>query len=137
MPLPNSTRHVASFFEPGEGLRTRRSGFRFSGNAWARQDFPSALRGLDSPGALPGISNYRSDGSSFRRVSADSAMRNACGALAPSRGEGAEIPRQPLKLPLTSLSKNSSVFPMHVGVDRGDRRKSTFQGGSLHDHRND
>src|SRR5581483_11407470 len=54
-----------------------------------------------------------------REFSGDSAMRNACGALAPSRGEGAEIPRQSLKLPLTSLYKNSAVFSMYVGVDRG------------------
>jgi hypothetical protein len=32
-----------------------------SGAAWARQDYPSALRGLDPPGALPSIGNCRSD----------------------------------------------------------------------------
>jgi len=36
-------------------LRTdfRRSDLRLFGSDWARQDFPSALRGLDPPGALP------------------------------------------------------------------------------------
>lgn len=36
-----------------EHLISSRSGARLSGRAWARQDCPSALRGLDPPGALP------------------------------------------------------------------------------------
>jgi hypothetical protein len=35
------------------GRRPSRSGFGLSGSAWARQDCPPALRGLDPPGALP------------------------------------------------------------------------------------
>ncbi len=40
---------------------SRRSGVRLFGIAWARQDCPPALRGLDPPGALPRLGNYRSD----------------------------------------------------------------------------
>jgi hypothetical protein len=39
----------------------RRSDLRLFGSAWARQDFPSALRGLDPPSALPWSCHYRSD----------------------------------------------------------------------------
>jgi hypothetical protein len=38
----------------------RRSGVRLFGIAWARQDYPPALRGLDPPGALPTGGNCRS-----------------------------------------------------------------------------
>jgi hypothetical protein len=35
------------------GTDFRRSDLRLLGSAWARQAYPSALRGLDPPGALP------------------------------------------------------------------------------------
>jgi hypothetical protein len=67
---------------------SRRSGARLFGIAWARQDCPPALRGLDPPGALPRSSNYRSDAvqrtariRSSARATHDSAAALGSGAI--------------------------------------------------------
>jgi len=65
--LFGQARPRVSSLEASEGQHTRRSGSRFSESAWARQDCPPALRGLDPPGALPASGNYRSDDVHFRQ----------------------------------------------------------------------
>ena len=93
----------------------RRSGARLFGSASARQDFPSALRGLDPPGALPFVGNYRSEDRFLIRLFANqqpNPLKSCFGSLLLARklspfGKPCVAKWKPFELQSSHLIENS------------------------------